>query len=336
MGRETAEAVGWSMSDYFISLKNQHIRLDLAVDPEIREWNNTRSLQLTIADLQIVSLDADSHYRLFPFDEMDSPAKIVDRRNENSKGKYLSKLLNRGEPALLYVRDAQALNQILEMVNAKGDFLISKCDADTPDSERQGIVDKLAHRELLAVVSSCTLSGMPHVTHLVFCHPVPQPRTFFNRCQLAFQNPETTYIHLLYNAEDMEWMQQRLSQQYPERRVLEELYKRLRFLSQENGKRLSIDEIFADTNAASIPKPAVISGLSILEELQLLTRNANLFEREIQLLPPPSKKRQLHESEIYLYGEQIKQSSLSFSDFQLRQNIQQIWKRIDHECRSAD
>ena len=335
-GRQTAEAVGWNMSDYFISLKNQNIRLNLAVDPEIREWNNTRSLQLTIADLQIVSLDANSHYRLFPSDEMDSPVKIVDRRNENSKGKYLSKLLNRGEPALLYVRDAQALDELLEMVNAKGDFLISKCDADTPDSERRGMVEKLAHRELLAVVSSCTMRDLPNVTHLVFCHPVPQPLTFFNRCQPAFQNPETTYIHLLYNAEDMEWMQQRLSRQYPERQVLEGLYKRLRSLSQENGKRLTLEEIIEDADAASIPKLAVISGLSILEELQLLTRDTDLFEREIQLLPPPPKKRQLHESDTYLNGQQIKQASLSFSDFQLRHDIQHIWKRIDYECRSAN
>ena len=335
-GRQTAEAVGWNMSDYFISLKNQNIRLDLVFDPEISEWNNTRNLQLTIADLQIVSLDANSRQRLFPSDEMDSPAKIVDRRNENSKGKYLSKLLNRGEPALLYVRDAQALDELIEMVNAKRDFLISRCNADTPDSERLRMVEKLAHRELLAVVSSCTMRDLPNVRHLVFCHPVMQPLTFFNRCRPAFQNPETTYIHLLYNTEDMEWMQQRLSRQYPERQVLEGLYKRLRSLSQENGKRLTLEEIIEDADAASIPKRAVISGLSILEELQLLTRDTDLFEREIQLLPPPPKKRQLHESDTYLNGQQIKQASLSFSDFQLRHDIQHIWKRIDYECRSAN
>ena len=335
-GRQPAEAVGWNMSDYFISLKNQNIRVDLAFDPEIREWNDTRNLQLTIADLQIVSLDANANQRLFPTDEMESPVKIIDRRDLKSKGKYLSKLLNQGEPAVLYVRDAQALDKLLDMVNAKGDFLISKCDADTPDAERRRIVDKLAHRELLAVVSSCTMSRLPNITHLVFCHPVTQPMTFFNRCQPAFQNPETTFVHLLYNADDMEWMRQRLSRQYPERQVLEGLYRRLRSLSQQNGKRLSLEEIIEDADAASIPKRAVISGLSILEELQLLTRDTGLFEREIQLLPPPPKKRQLHESDTYLNGQQIKQASLSFSDFQFRHGIQHIWKRIDYECRSSD
>lgn len=335
-GRQTAEAVGWNMSDYFISLKNQNVRLDLAFDPGISEWQNARSLQLTIADLQIVSLDAASQQHLYPTDEMESPVKIVNRRDTKSKGKYLSKLLSRGEPALLYVRDEQAIDQLLEMIHADGDFLITRCGADTPEHERRAIVDKLRHRELLAVVSSCTLGGVPHIAHLVFCHPVPQPLTFFNRCQPAFQKPETTYIHLLYNSDDMEWMRQRLSQQYPEREVLEGLYKRLRFLSRANGKGLSLEEIIADADAASIPKPAVVSGISILEELQLLTRDPGLFARGIQLLPPPSKKRNLHESETYLNGEQIKQTSLSFSDFQFRHNIQEIWKRIDYECRRAD
>ena len=227
-------AVGWQMSDYFISLKNQNIRLDLAFDPEINEWDNHRCLQLNIADLQIVTLDANSQQAMFPTVEMESPVKIVDRRKVKSKkGEYVSKLLNRGEPTLLYVRDARALDQLLEMVDAKENFLIARCNADTPNSERQVMADKLAHRELLAVVSSCTLTDLPYVTHLVFCHPVPQPLTFFNRCQLAFQYPETTYIHLIYNSEDMEWMHQSLSQQYPGRQVLEWLYKRLRFLSQE-------------------------------------------------------------------------------------------------------
>ena len=234
------------------------------------------------------------------------------------------------------MRDDEALDQLLEMVNAKGDFLISRCGADTPETERRAMLEKFAHRELLTVVSSCTLRDAPHAAHLVFCHPVPQPLTFFKRCQPAFQKPETTYIHLLYNADDTEWMQKQLSQQYPERQVLEGLYKRLRFLSKANGKGLSLEEIIADADAASIPKPAVVSGISILEELQLLTRDPGLFERGIQLLPPPSKKRKLHESETYLNGEQIKQTSLSFSDFQFRHNIQEIWKRIDYECRRAD
>ena len=45
------------MSDYFIALKNKNIRLDLAFEPEINEWNNVRRLQLKIDDLHIHALE---------------------------------------------------------------------------------------------------------------------------------------------------------------------------------------------------------------------------------------------------------------------------------------
>ena len=76
--------------------------------------------------------------------------------------------------------------------------------------------------------------------------------------------------------------------------------------------------------------------LSILEELQLLKRYPNFSEQEIQLLPTPSKKRQLHESETYLNGEQLKQTTQWFSEFQLRQNVKQIWERVSYECQLSN
>jgi hypothetical protein len=88
--------------------------------------------------------------------------------------------------------------------------------------------------------------------------------------------------------------------------------------------------------ADSIPVLAVENGLSILEELQLLTQYSDSPQQEIQLLPSPLKKRQLHESEIYLNGEQIKQTSQWFSEFQLRQNIKQIWERVSYECQLSN
>ena len=335
-GRQTMEAVGWQMADYFIPLKNQNIRLELAFEPEINEWQNTRRLQLKITDLHIRTLDRHSQQAIFPTVDVESSIKIVDRRNVRSKGGYLSKVLARGEPTLLYVRDAKALDQLFELINAKRDLLICRCDADTPDSEKRVMADKLAKREILVIASSCTLTYLPYVTHLVFCHPIPHQLTFFNRCQPVSQYSETTYIHLIYNPKDVEWVQRWLFWRYPERQLLEKLYKRLQSLSRQHGQRLALEEVTADAQTASIPELTVTSGLSILEELQLLTQHTDSSGGEIQLLPSPSKKRQLHESKTYLNGQQIKQTSLLFSDFQLRQNIQQVWKRIEYECRISD
>ena len=204
------------------------------------------------------------------------------------------------------------------------------------EADKAQVVAKLARGELLAIASSCTLTHLPHIVHLVFCHPTPQHLTFFNRCQPAFKHPEPTYIHLIYQPKDIELMRQYLSWEYPDEQILRKFYRLLQTLDQDNGHRLTLEKVMEGAQTDSIPVPAVKNGLSILEELQLLTQYPDSPQPEIQLLPPPSKKRQLHESEIYLNGEQVKQTSEWFSDFQLRQNIKQIWERVSNECQLSD
>ena len=131
-------------------------------------------------------------------------------------------------------------------------------------------------------------------------------------------------------------MQKCISWKYPDKEILQKLYKCLQALSQDNGHRLTLETIIAGAQAGSIPVPAVKNGLSILEELHLLMRHPNFSKQEIQLLPSPSKKRQLHESETYLNGEQIKQTSRWILEFQLRQNVQQIWEQVSYECQLSN
>lgn len=333
-GGQTLEAVGWGMSDYFIALKSKNIRLDMAFKPEINEWNNTRRIQLKIDDLHLHTLERHLPDGVFPTNEEKSPARIVDRRVLDSKQNYLCNLLEQERPTLLYVRDEKALDQFFELIGTKEK--IGRCQADMTEADKAQVTDKLAQGELLAIASDCTLTHLPHVAHLVFCHPTPQHLTFFNRCQSAFKHPETTYIHLIYQSKDIEWMRQCISWEYPDEQILRKLYKRLQTLSQGNGHRLTLETVMEGAQTDSIPVLAVKNGLSILGELQLLTQYPDSPKPEIQLLPPPSKKRQLHESEIYLNGEQIKQTSQWFLEFQLRQNIKQIWEKVLYECQLSN
>ena len=333
-GGQALEAVGWGMSDHFTALKNKNIRLDLAFQPEINEWNNARRVQLKIDDLHIHSLERHSPDGIFPTDEEDSPARIVDRRVLDNKQDYLCKLLAQEKPTLLYVRDEKALDQLFDMLGSTDK--IGRCEADMSETDKAQVADKLAQGELLAIASDCTLTHLPHITHIVFCHPVPQHLDFFNRCQPAFKQPETTYIHLIYQSKDIEWMWKCISWEYPDKQILQKLYKCLQVLSQDNGHRLTLETVIAAAHTDSIPMPTVKSGLSILAELKLLTQYPNFSEQEIKLLPPPSKKRQLHESETYLNGEQIKQTSRWFSEFQVRQNVKQIWERVSYECQLSN
>ena len=333
-GGQPLEAVGWGMSDYFIALKNKNIRLDIAFEPEINEWGDTRRVQLKIDDLHIHTLERHIPDGIFPTNEEESPARIVDRRVLDNKQDYLRNLLERGEPTLLYVRDEKALDQLFEMLSSTDK--IGRCEADMSEVDKAQVVNKLARGELLAIASSCTLIQLPYIAHVVFCHPVPEQLTFFNRCQPAFKHPETTYIHLIYQPKDIEWMRKFISWQYPDDQILRKFYKCLQALNQDGGHRLTLEAIIAGAQTDSIPVPAAKNGLSILEELQLLTQYPNSPKQEIQLLPPPSKKRQLHESETYLNGEQVKQTNQWFSEFQLRQNVKQIWERVSYECQLSN
>ena len=333
-GEETLEAVGWGMADHLIALKNKNIRLDLAFEPEVNEWNNSRRVQLKISDLHIHTLERSTVGRMFPTEEEKSPVKILDHRVLDSKLDYLHNLLAQEEPALLYVRDEKALDQLFEMLGSADK--IGRCGTEMSETDKAQVADKLARGELLAIASDCTLTDLPPITHLVFCHPIPQHLAFFDRCQPAFKHPETTYIHLIYQSKDIEWMWKFISWEYPDKQILQQLYKCLQALSQDNGNQLTLETVIAGARTASIPVSAIKNGLSILEELQLLRQYPNFSEQEIQLLPRPSKKRQLHESETYLNGEQRKQTSRWFSDFQLRQNVKQIWERVSYECQLSN
>ncbi len=333
-GGQPLEAVGWGMADRFIALKNKNIRLDLAFEPEINEWNNSRRIQLKIADLHIHTLERSTVGRMFPTQEEKSPVKIVDHRVLDNKQDFLLNLLEQTEPTLLYVRDEKALDQLFEMLGSTEK--IGRCETDMSETDKAQVTGKLARGELLAIASNCTLTQLPHINHIVFCHPIPQHLTFFNRCQSAFRHPETTYIHLIYQSKDIEWMRKCVSWEYPDKQILQKLYKCLQALSQDNRHLLTLESVIAGAQTDSIPVSAVKNGLSILEELQLLTQYPNFSKQEIQLLPPPSKKRQLHESETYLNGEQMKQTSHWFSEFQLRQNVKQIWERVSYECQLSN
>jgi single-stranded-DNA-specific exonuclease len=333
-GEQTLEAVGWGLADHFIALKNKNIRLDLAFEPEINEWNNSRRVQLKISDLHIHTLERSTVGRMFPTEEEKSPVKIVDHRVLDNKQDYLLNLLEQKEPTLLYVRDEKALDQLFEMLGSTEK--IGRCETDMSEADKVQVTEKLARGELLAIASNCTLTQLPHINHIVFCHPIPQHLTFFNRCQPAFKHPETTYIHLIYQLKDIEWMQKCISWEYPDEHILRQLYKCLQTLNQNGVHRLKLEAVVVEAQTDSIPVPAVKSGLSILEELQLLTQYPSSPKQELQLLPPPSKKRQLHESETYLNGEQMKQEIQWFSEFQLRQNIKQIWERVSYECQLSN
>lgn len=332
-GRHALEAVGWGMADHEIALRGQNVGVDLAGAPQINEWEGRSSPQLSIRDIR--KIDRQERQAVFPTEETDSPVKLIDRRHTDKKA-YLSKLLEGEEPVVFYVRDENAIDRFLSLIDLQTE-LIGRCDDATPETEIEELEDALGNGKLLAIVSTRTLMvASQSVKHLVFCHPVCTPLTFYNRCQPAFRTPATTYIHLIYSAKDADSMHTLLSWQYPHEKTLKTLYHTLKSLSSQSGVPIRLDEVIAEARANSIPPDAVCNGMGIFEELKLIKSQEQSSGKVVQLLPTPSEKRELHQSRTYLYGEQLKQTSAIFSEFQLKQTVQEIWKKVSYECRNSN
>ena len=332
-GQHALEAVGWGMGDYEIALKGQNISVDLAGAPQINEWDGKSSPQLSIKDIRKV--DRHERQAVFPTDDTDSPAKLVDRRHTDKKA-YLSKLLEREESIIFYVRDEKAIDQFIDLIDSDADAM-GRCDDATAEPEIESLIDALLNGKLLAIVSNRTLmEAAQSVKHLVFCHPVPSPLIFFNRCQPAFKLPETTYIHLIYSGKDADSMHTLLSWQHPDDKTLKKLYQTIKSINSQIGAPIRFDEVVAAAQTNSIPPGVVRHGIGIFEELKLIESREQSSGKVVQLLPTPSAKRELHQSRTYLYGEQLKQTSAIFSEFQLKQTVQEIWKRVSYECRHVN
>ena len=332
-GQHMLDAVGWGMADYEIALKGQNVCVDLAGAPQINEWDGKRSPQLVIKDIH--KIDRHARQAVFPTEDTESPVKLVDRRHTDKKA-YLLKLFEREEPSLLYVRDAKAVDQFLDLIGSSADT-IGRCDDATPESKIESLIDALASGKLRAIVTSCDLvAASEGVRHLVFCHPAPTPLIFFNRCQPAFKLSETTYVHLIYSGKDADSMRTLLSWQHPDEDMLKKLYQTIKSLNPQSGVPIQLDEVVAAARTSSIPPRTVHNGIAILEELRLLKRREQSSGKVVQLLPLPSEKRKLNQSSAYLYGEQLKQTSAIFSEFQLKQTLQDIWKRVSYECRNSN
>ena len=144
---------------------------------------------------------------------------------------------------VFYVRDGKAIDQFLDLTGPQGGS-VARCDADTPEPEIEGLEGTLGDGKLLAIVSSRTLlTASRSAKHLVFCHPVCTPLTFYNRCQPAFRTPETTYIHLIYSAKDADSMHTLLSRQYPDEETLKRLYQTIKSLGSQSDAPIRLDDV---------------------------------------------------------------------------------------------
>ena len=322
-------AIDWGAADKLITFRRPNMSLNIAFSPQINEWQGTRSVQLILEDWEIHPEGRDMNWDVFPKLSDESSVKLVDKRNVNKKN-YLLNLLAREESCIIYVRDEEMLDLLLTKLLPDSIEGIARHTEATPEAEEAALLKQLENGELRTIVSSNTFSRLgafPFVKHVVFCHLAPSQDLFFKRCESAFVTPETSYLHFIYSDTDEAEMHNWISKKYPTGDELRQLYGSIRAVIQSNGTEgyPEAEILKGELGALS----TLQTGLTIFEELQFIERHGQPGSKLVKLLS--GQKSDLSRSPTYLRGEWIKQTSPSFIEFQLRENIESMWGRIEHE-----
>ena len=322
-------ALDWGAGDKLITFKRPNMSLDIAFSPQINEWQGTRSVQLILEDWEAHSEGRDMNWDVFPKLSDESRVKLVDKRNVNKKN-YLLNLLAREESCIIYVRDEDMLDLLLTKLLPESIEGVARHNEATPEAEETALLTQLETGELRTIASSSTFSGLeafPFVKHVVLCHLAPSQDLFFRRCKPAFATAETSYLHLIYNNTDETEMHNWISEKYPAGDELRRLYGSIRAVIQSNGTEGYPEAEILKGGFGSLS--ALQTGLTIFEELQFIERHGQSDSRLVKLLS--GQKSDLSRSPTYLRGEWIKQTSPSFIEFQLKEKIESMWERIEHE-----
>ncbi|RKY00178.1 single-stranded-DNA-specific exonuclease RecJ, partial [Candidatus Poribacteria bacterium] len=109
-GRASREVVAWNMGRLYTPLSNRNITFDLAFQPRLDEWRGSKRLRLELRDIVIHPSESPPIYP----PEGSVGFKIVDRRGIQDKFAYISRLLEREERTLLYVRSARDVERLAE------------------------------------------------------------------------------------------------------------------------------------------------------------------------------------------------------------------------------
>ena len=328
-------AVGWRKAEHVPTLNRPNVKLNIAYSPEINEYQNERSVQLVLEDLQVDTEGRANDFAIFPPTDVPSSGRVVNLRDQNKKD-CLLELLNKGVPCIIYVLNNDKMDQLLKEVIPNKAAIIGRHDVSTTVAGEVELLEKLNNGELVGIVSSATFSAssletVPIIEHVVLCHLTDQPIDFFMRCKPIENTDKTTSIHLLYNTgSDVSLWQQWVEKTYPDKKFLTTLYKKLQEIAQTNFT--DVETVINTVDVSS--RRAIETGLTIFEELAFLERNGNSEQPAVKL--SPTGRSELDRSSTFLRCQWLRQTGQDFLNFQLHETNRKIWERIKDECGILD
>jgi len=330
-GRQSLKVIAFNKSKMERELHGDDVRLNLACRPSINDWRDMRSVQLEVVEM-IVNHDDSPALMAASAEVMEmSQLKIIDRRGIPDKQRHLRKLLGMGEKSLLYVRDDAAIDQFRGIVSKHAaKTRLGLCYHETSEGEKDKMKEDLAEGDL-DVVASCVPfeEPLPGLKHLVFCHPVPTLEYFARCCSPAVETDESVYVHLIFNTRDVDLLTATLNCHYPDRKILANVYRRVRDLSADkNGNPVTIAEIAEEMNIEG-PKEEIISNaIAVFEEIDLAERHESNGETTVSLPTEPQERRELQESQRFASGDKIKSEWVKFSGIILKKTAEDIHKML--------
>jgi len=324
--------IAFNMAKLERELSAKDVKVDLACHPSINLWNDRKSVDLKIEDIIIHQHKGAEEVTIASDEIVDlTQIKIMDRRNIPNKKQYLQKLISSGERTLLYVRDDPAIEQLNKIVSACiPKNKLGLCYSTTPEDDADTMKSMLIDDKLRAIVSSIPFEEpLEGLKHLVFCHPVPTKEIFMASCAPAIEVSDDVHIHLIFNNSDIDFLTTSLNRQYPDRKLLTNVYRKIKDLANEsNGNPILFDEILAGLELDE-PKESLVSNcIDIFEELSFVKRQQTDGKVIVSILSDSQKKRDLNESSIYSQGDKIKKEWAEFSQFILNKTAEEFRKMI--------
>lgn len=271
-----------------------------------------------------VTLEKPEIRSIFPAFDTDSRVRILGRRGID-KQNYLLNLLEQKQPSIIYVQSEEKAEQLLKFVGSEKAGVIGKHDENTSDAKEKEILEKLTRGELIAVVSSSTVSTLSEshcVEHFIFCHLSPDLDAFFERCRPVFTSAKDAYLHLIYESkQDIE----ELAEKYPDEEALRKLYEKFKDRTPINGEFIDPDNLHGELckeNELDMTILGIKTGFSIFEELGFLEQKGKGIRRL------SATRTRLEGSETYCRGKKLREEVENSPAFQYEQSIEQIWESI--------
>jgi len=242
-GLHSVRVIGWNDAEKAVGLRTPGADVSVAGRVEINEYRGRRNVQVTASDWRIEGEAATVDAGVYPGRDTTADVRIVDSRKRAEKAAYLGRILSRDGLSIICVRDDHGVEQARKLLGELGHAsAVAHVDVGISDeavAERalslgqDGVRTLVTPRLVTRFIAAETQS---RVCHVVFCHPPPDDATFLEaleptlvaRHELPDAGEDAAkYVHLLYNARDLEVDAARLDGARPDAERLRRIYRAL-------------------------------------------------------------------------------------------------------------